>query len=63
MNSPMSFEWVPYLLFGILLIFVSRRVQGTAPLFGLARLTFLITALILIGWAIFAGWSEITASL
>ena len=52
----MVFEWVPTILFGLLLLFVGFRL-GTRALFGLALV---IGGVILIGWGGFAGWDQLT---
>ena len=55
----MVFEWVPTILFGLLLLFVGFRL-GTRGLFGLALV---IGGVILIGWGGFAGWDQLTMGL
>ncbi len=55
----MVYEWVPAILFGILLLFVGFRL-GTRGLIGLALV---ISGVILIGWAGFAGWDQLTVGI
>jgi len=55
----MVYEWVPAILFGILLLFVGFRL-GTGGLIGLALV---IGGVILIGWAGFAGWDQLSVGL
>lgn len=55
----MAYEWVPTALVGILILVVGLRIQGRG-IFGLARLALTIGGIILIGWAIFAGWDELS---
>lgn len=55
----MAYEWIPAILFGILLLVVGFRIGSG----GLVRLALIFAGLILIGWGIFAGWSQMTAGL
>jgi len=55
----MVYEWVPAILFGILLLFVGFRL-GTGGLIGLALV---MGGVILIGWGGFAGWDQLTVGI
>jgi len=57
----MSFEWIPYLLFGFLLLFVGIRLNGHGSVYDLAKLGLILGGLILVGWGIFAAFDELSA--
>lgn len=58
----MAYEFVPAVLFGLLFLVIGLKIPNTGAL-GMLKLGLIIGGLILIGWAIFAAWAEITAGL
>ena len=55
----MVYEWIPVMLFGFLLLFLSFRV-GTGNYIGLGLL---FGGIILIGFGGFVGWDQVTTDL
>jgi len=56
----MSYEWIPSLLFGFLLLYVGYRLNDPGRVFRITRLALILGGLILIGWGIFAGFAELS---
>ncbi len=58
----MAFEYIPAVLFGLLFLVIGLRIPNTGAL-GMLKLGLIIGGIILIGWAIFTAWAELTAGL
>jgi hypothetical protein len=54
----MAYEFVPAILFGFLLLYISLRWSNTGA-YGIIKIGLLVSAIILIGWGAFNGWAEI----
>ena len=58
----MAYEWVPTIAIAVVLLVVGFRIQGNG-IYGLVRLGLTIIGIILLIWAIYAGWADLTSSL
>ncbi len=55
----MAYEWIPTILFGVLLLIVGFRLGPN----GLIGLALVIGGVILIGWGLFSGWDQLTVGI
>jgi len=58
----LAYEWVPTIAIAVVLLVVGFRING-GGIYGLVRLGLIIIGIILLIWAIYAGWADLTSSL